>query len=150
MLFFVFFVLFVFFLMIRRPPRSTRFPYTTLFRSYVVEGVALAEETSREENELHDENRPDNPRSAEADTYTARACAQFTGYRNCKHNHGRYFRVAYEAPQEWRRTKIAPTNFADRRCQLVATLHSIIRCFIQAFVDDDGKPFWHFRTQLPE
>src|SRR5688572_33103214 len=28
-----FLVLFVFFLMIRRPPRSTLFPYTTLFRS---------------------------------------------------------------------------------------------------------------------
>src|SRR3712207_8434403 len=26
--------MFVFFLMIRRPPRSTLFPYTTLFRSY--------------------------------------------------------------------------------------------------------------------
>src|SRR5258708_14497746 len=26
-----------FFLMIRRPPRSTLFPYTTLFRSYVVQ-----------------------------------------------------------------------------------------------------------------
>ena len=34
--FFVFFFfLFVFFLMIRRPPRSTLFPYTTLFRSIV-------------------------------------------------------------------------------------------------------------------
>src|SRR5215204_7272918 len=31
-MFFVFFVFF-FFLMIRRPPRSTLFPYTTLFRS---------------------------------------------------------------------------------------------------------------------
>src|SRR5690242_21941689 len=29
-------VLFFFFLMIRRPPRSTLFPYTTLFRSSVV------------------------------------------------------------------------------------------------------------------
>src|SRR2546421_8303838 len=29
----VFFFLFFFFLMIRRPPRSTLFPYTTLFRS---------------------------------------------------------------------------------------------------------------------
>src|SRR5574340_1638206 len=29
------FVLFFFFLMIRRPPRSTLFPYTTLFRSVV-------------------------------------------------------------------------------------------------------------------
>src|SRR3989449_11734074 len=30
----------VFFLMIRRPPRSTLFPYTTLFRSYTEEGFA--------------------------------------------------------------------------------------------------------------
>src|SRR5438105_14558783 len=35
-----------FFLMIRRPPRSTLFPYTTLFRSMteVVHGRALAQE----------------------------------------------------------------------------------------------------------
>src|SRR2546421_973604 len=32
-LYFSFFLLFFFFLMIRRPPRSTLFPYTTLFRS---------------------------------------------------------------------------------------------------------------------
>src|SRR3712207_5484339 len=31
---FMLFLLFFFFLMIRRPPRSTLFPYTTLFRSY--------------------------------------------------------------------------------------------------------------------
>src|SRR3712207_8895522 len=31
-------VLLVFFLMIRRPPRSTLFPYTTLFRSVLGEG----------------------------------------------------------------------------------------------------------------
>src|SRR5690349_24842676 len=30
---FIFFFFFFFFLMIRRPPRSTLFPYTTLFRS---------------------------------------------------------------------------------------------------------------------
>src|SRR3712207_8546531 len=30
---FVYYIFFVFFLMIRRPPRSTLFPYTTLFRS---------------------------------------------------------------------------------------------------------------------
>src|SRR5258708_25456903 len=29
----IFFMYFIFFLMIRRPPRSTLFPYTTLFRS---------------------------------------------------------------------------------------------------------------------
>src|SRR5476649_3046797 len=30
---------FIFFLMIRRPPRSTLFPYTTLFRSSISNGV---------------------------------------------------------------------------------------------------------------
>src|SRR2546426_11858113 len=40
---FVYFLvlLFFFFLMIRRPPRSTLFPYTTLFRSVVPESVIL-------------------------------------------------------------------------------------------------------------
>src|SRR3990167_10804444 len=32
---------FFFFLMIRRPPRSTLFPYTTLFRSRIDSGLAL-------------------------------------------------------------------------------------------------------------
>src|SRR5207249_12023857 len=40
-MFFFFFCLFFFFLMIRRPPRSTLFPYTTLFRSAALE-VQLA------------------------------------------------------------------------------------------------------------
>src|SRR5258708_23355559 len=31
--------MFFFFLMIRRPPRSTLFPYTTLFRSYTDKGA---------------------------------------------------------------------------------------------------------------
>src|SRR3712207_7747471 len=35
------FFLFVFFLMIRRPPRSTLFPYTTLFRSRPHVGIAV-------------------------------------------------------------------------------------------------------------
>src|SRR3712207_9280935 len=30
-----------FFLMIRRPPRSTLFPYTTLFRSYSIAGASV-------------------------------------------------------------------------------------------------------------
>src|SRR5258707_7693021 len=33
--------LFIFFLMIRRPPRSTLFPYTTLFRSWKRHGVGV-------------------------------------------------------------------------------------------------------------
>src|SRR3989442_4953943 len=36
---FYFNLLFFFFLMIRRPPRSTLFPYTTLFRSLVHQGM---------------------------------------------------------------------------------------------------------------
>src|SRR3712207_7216631 len=31
-----------FFLMIRRPPRSTLFPYTTLFRSFIAQALQLA------------------------------------------------------------------------------------------------------------
>src|SRR5258708_36770239 len=38
--------------MIRRPPRSTLFPYTTLFRSQVPEGLA------REERRVHGAHRP--------------------------------------------------------------------------------------------
>src|SRR5687767_15811093 len=37
----VFPVLFFFFLMIRRPPRSTLFPYTTLFRSWIAAACVL-------------------------------------------------------------------------------------------------------------
>src|SRR5947207_14731427 len=35
------FLIFFFFLMIRRPPRSTLFPYTTLFRSWLETGKAF-------------------------------------------------------------------------------------------------------------
>src|SRR5688572_31636022 len=38
---FAFLYLFFFFLMIRRPPRSTLFPYTTLFRSLALCGLAV-------------------------------------------------------------------------------------------------------------
>src|SRR5437588_11478090 len=38
---FPFFLFFFFFLMIRRPPRSTLFPYTTLFRSESILSLAL-------------------------------------------------------------------------------------------------------------
>src|SRR3712207_3862507 len=41
--------IFFFFLMIRRPPRSTLFPYTTLFRSEFLSGVILFDETLRQE-----------------------------------------------------------------------------------------------------
>src|SRR3712207_7016989 len=43
--------LFFFFLMIRRPPRSTLFPYTTLFRSAVAVHVPGREEVYEEADE---------------------------------------------------------------------------------------------------
>src|SRR5438270_5998410 len=46
----MFFFLF-FFLMIRRPPRSTLFPYTTLFRSFGRETKGLAERVLKENRE---------------------------------------------------------------------------------------------------
>src|SRR2546430_8065110 len=43
--------LFFFFLMIRRPPRSTLFPYTTLFRSFGVRPRAAARRGRRADQE---------------------------------------------------------------------------------------------------
>src|SRR2546427_11426845 len=40
-------VILFFFLMIRRPPRSTLFPYTTLFRSYGVDTILCVANLSR-------------------------------------------------------------------------------------------------------
>src|SRR2546427_6291965 len=45
-------LLFFFFLMIRRPPRSTLFPYTTLFRSEGGEAREAAEEHAHAAEEL--------------------------------------------------------------------------------------------------
>src|SRR5260221_12722537 len=39
---------FFFFLMIRRPPRSTLFPYTTLFRSTVGPAISQADESAHQ------------------------------------------------------------------------------------------------------
>src|ERR1044071_10030431 len=46
-------MLFFFFLMIRRPPRSTLFPYTTLFRSHVVVDLPLGEQHGAPVHLLH-------------------------------------------------------------------------------------------------
>src|SRR3712207_8505121 len=43
--------------MIQRPPRSTLFPYTTLFRSGRVRPHALALEPRRESREQHEDGR---------------------------------------------------------------------------------------------
>src|SRR6266576_1781796 len=50
----LFLFLFFFFLMIRRPPRSTLFPYTTLFRSAVLGAVRCAVPRSTRRHQYHD------------------------------------------------------------------------------------------------
>src|SRR5690349_22532441 len=49
------FVILIFFLMLRRPPRSTLFPYTTLFRSVVIHAHAIAELASQQRDHRHAE-----------------------------------------------------------------------------------------------
>src|SRR3712207_9422537 len=46
----------LFFLMIRRPPRSTLFPYTTLFRSTLCEKYMEHEERAMIDGQIHDIN----------------------------------------------------------------------------------------------
>src|SRR4029453_19436291 len=44
---------FFFFLMIRRPPRSTLFPYTTLFRSAIIPGAGRSHRRLRQHRQQH-------------------------------------------------------------------------------------------------
>src|SRR6202030_1052695 len=46
-------VLFLFFLMIRRPPRSTLFPYTTLFRSRIDSQIQVVRQDSPTLQKIH-------------------------------------------------------------------------------------------------
>src|SRR3712207_7100467 len=64
-----------FFLMIRRPPRSTLFPYTTLFRSelrQVLRGARAARD-HREEHQRQHEGRHEQLRAAELHAHGAAA-----------------------------------------------------------------------------
>src|SRR5687768_17809380 len=54
------FFLFFFFLMIRRPPRSTLFPYTTLFRSTALVLRAVRSLIRRRQTILHSHVKPAN------------------------------------------------------------------------------------------
>src|SRR5256885_11880374 len=56
--------IFFFFLMIRRPPRSTLFPYTTLFRSVVAGGRGSAAVGWRRPGHLHAAGPGEGPRRA--------------------------------------------------------------------------------------
>src|SRR2546429_1265268 len=59
-------LIFFFFLMIRRPPRSTLFPYTTLFRSLVGARDRLGERRPRREDD-----RPLGHRGARSEEHTS-------------------------------------------------------------------------------
>src|SRR5260370_29803438 len=56
--------IYFFFLMIRRPPRSTLFPYTTLFRSH--RAIDRIDAQVRELQRLHDRSRRRGRRSRQA------------------------------------------------------------------------------------
>src|SRR5437870_12315562 len=66
-LFFISFSFF-FFLMIRRPPRSTLFPYTTLFRSAHQPQGRGAREAARAARRLHHTGRMEGARRSEEHT----------------------------------------------------------------------------------
>src|SRR3712207_7518125 len=63
-----------FFLMIRRPPRSTLFPYTTLFRSLLVVlpvGLALVRRQAADVLLVDDERRVDQAREDRSEEHTS-------------------------------------------------------------------------------
>src|SRR3989449_11421832 len=60
--YFIFYIFFFFFLMIRRPPRSTLFPYTTLFRSRFQERRPKEFRRKKGEYESHDRLRESHDR----------------------------------------------------------------------------------------
>src|SRR3712207_8753789 len=69
----------VFFLMIRRPPRSTLFPYTTLFRSWVKRLQAIAQDGLTYAQDHHDVGRYEQVRE------TARISAAVSRTRSEEH-----------------------------------------------------------------
>src|SRR6266568_5847117 len=71
-------VVFFFFLMIRRPPRSTLFPYTTLFRSGPAPGARLAPvEGSAPAGELAPDARQAPAGGARSEEHTSELQSQF-------------------------------------------------------------------------
>src|SRR2546430_12693319 len=56
---------FFFFLMIRRPPRSTLFPYTTLFRSAISDSLAFQTSATTQRNEILSDVQASNTSSSD-------------------------------------------------------------------------------------
>src|SRR5256886_8295835 len=90
--YFSFFLLFFFFLMIRRPPRSTLFPYTTLFRSVVRIGAdpqVRRRPALPAGHECHagggDEQRPREPISCGMHACSLRVRQKVNGVRSEEH-----------------------------------------------------------------
>src|SRR5438093_3966628 len=62
--------LFLFFLMIRRPPRSTLFPYTTLFRSHAA-ALSRPQSRSRDDGPLPARSRQDERARVRSEEHTS-------------------------------------------------------------------------------
>src|SRR5438309_11400754 len=69
--------LFFFFLMIRRPPRSTLFPYTTLFRSGVPRPLSRGCPTCRLTASLTSAQAAATPASGRSEEHTSELQSQF-------------------------------------------------------------------------
>src|SRR5438309_11485024 len=70
----VLFVTSFFFLMIRRPPRSTLFPYTTLFRSHVEDATGMPDGLI---TAIHYEGTPNTAGAMRSEEHTSELQSQF-------------------------------------------------------------------------
>src|SRR2546427_5119490 len=89
-------VLFFFFLMIRRPPRSTLFPYTTLFRSNLIGSgfilqVSEHHSGSRARERLHDKIRSEE-HTSELQSQSNLVCRLLLEKKKKNQNHSRHCR----------------------------------------------------------
>src|ERR1039457_7618003 len=91
-------VFYFFFLMIRRPPRSTLFPYTTLFRSLIP--AALLSDV------VDDRHRPHKYRSEEHTSELQSPCNLVC-------------RLLLEKNNTQQRHEICPTIYSMRRCDVL-------------------------------
>src|SRR5688572_32292635 len=80
---------FFFFLMIRRPPRSTLFPYTTLFRSSAIEDLrtALKHMTDKHPPELKDKAKRSEEHTSELQSQSNLVCRLLLEKKKKKRNY---------------------------------------------------------------
>src|SRR2546430_11997015 len=78
-----------FFLMIRRPPRSTLFPYTTLFRSHNTHGLEEVLELGRHEFVFSVPRSEEHTSELQSQSnIVCRLLLEKKKYRSCRHSSG--------------------------------------------------------------